>query len=150
MTAPEPLALEKFIKDVAAKYPHGGLVWLGDPSRYPRKVWVILDKFGDDGVRQTDYARRWEDLVEQFYSHPVPVVARDEAAELRAAMAEMSDLVYIIRHAEEELGNAPLLRDMGVSTAHMREAIESAWERLCALAALHDDTSALAATEGQP
>jgi len=37
---------------------------------------------------------------------------------------------------------------MGVSTAHMREAIESAWERLCALAALHDDTSALAATEG--
>ena len=84
MTAPEPLALEKFIKDVAAKYPHGGLVWLGDPSRYPRKVWVILDKFGDEGVRQTDYARRWEDLVEQFYGHPVRVVARDEAAELRA------------------------------------------------------------------
>jgi len=74
----------------------------------------------------------------------------DEAAELRAALTEMSDLVYTIRHAEEELGNAPLLRDMGASTAHMREAIENAWERLCALAALHDGTSALAASEVTP
>jgi len=89
MTAPEPLTLERFIKDVANEYPRGGLVWRNDPRLYPRKVWVILDKFGDDGVRQTDYARRWEDLVEQFYSHPVPVVARDDDAELRAALKQL-------------------------------------------------------------
>lgn len=88
MTAPEPLTLERFIKDVAHEYPRGGLVWCNDPSIYPSKVWVILDEFGDEGVRQTDYARRWEDLVEQFYGHAV--AARDEAAEISPG-AEIDD-----------------------------------------------------------
>jgi len=129
VTAPEPLKLTW--EEARA------LLWERERARLRFQV-----EYRHGGTVTAD---SWERVAEPVLG---TVVARDEAAELRAAMAEMSDLVYIIRHAEEELGNAPLLRDMGVSTAHMREAIESAWERLCALAALHDDTSALAATEG--
>lgn len=127
-----------------------GATWPEAASDALHRPVVARDEAADpkpigwDDVTVSDVMEALLDCQEQLKQ------TRDEAAELRAALAEMSDLVYTIRHAEEELENTPLLRDAGRSTAHMREAIENAWERLCELAALHDDTSALAASEGQP
>ena len=158
MSEAEPLTLAKFIKDVAAKYPRGGLVWLDNPSRYPRKVWFILDSLDDEGVPQTDYARRWEDLAKQFYGHPV--VARDEAAELRAENERLrADLFeYVLdgfvqgAHRQEDggynTGGISTYRDLG------DWLVENAgWTRRPGGRGrnqVYDPPKADAASEGQP
>lgn len=149
MTAPEPLMVT--LEELAVQ--HGVLVWK-DPTS---EAWVAGRIYLISPHDPARYHQGWEPLgIGATWPEAASralgrkVVAHDGAAELRAALAEMSDLVYTIRSAEEELENAPLLRDAGASTAHMQETIENAWERLCELAALHDDTSALIASEEQP
>lgn len=74
----------------------------------------------------------------------VPVAARDDAAELRAALAKMSDLVFTMLSAEDELSRA---KGPGGSypedVAGYHAARRNAWEELCSLAQEHDDPDAL-------
>lgn len=80
--------------------------------------------------------------------------ARDDAAELRAALAKMSDLVFTMLSAEDELSRA---KGPGGSypedVAGYHAARRNAWRDLQGLAQEYDDPdalrAALAATEGE-
>lgn len=103
-----------------------------------------------------NHADKW--YVAQAYFEenlePADAHARDPAAELRAALAKMSDLVFTIRSAEDELRTLRLAGRFALAGDQLdQERIKrKAWEQLAELAAEHDDPdalrAALAATEG--
>lgn len=72
------------------------------------------------------------------------------AAELRAALAKMADLVFTISSADEEL-SFPHYEDTERTQAYLaahRRAKKAAWEKLQELAAEYDGVPVPAATEG--
>ncbi|MFA5567583.1 MAG: hypothetical protein WC972_02945 [Trueperaceae bacterium] len=124
MTTPqEPLTLtlEEAMQQVAASEHGSSLTYTDDPGRYPRKAWAVMDAMGDAEA----WARRWEDAASEALGRPV--VARDDAAELRAALEAL---------VESHVAN--------------KEPHDNLWKLLVRSEVMDRARAALAATEGQP
>ena len=155
VTAPqEPLklTLEEILVAIEREA-YATLVPIPARGRTTAHSWTVTDLTDQSSFKNS---HDFETLSEAAsFALGRPVVARDDAAELRAALAKMSDLVFTMLNAEDELSRA---KGPGGSypedVAGYRTACRNAWEELCSLAREHDDPdalrAALAATEGQP
>lgn len=140
ITANEAQPLHLTLEEAMAAVDHPG--WYLQRRTYDDAPdeWLVVDRFG--GIRGTGHT--WPEAVSAALGRPV--VARDDAAELRAALAKMSDLVFTMLSAEDELSRA---KGPGGSypedVAGYHAARRNAWEELCSLAQEHDDPDALRA-----